>query len=218
MTIRNATIGERAPKLHISEWPQGPETSIAKLRGNVLVVEVIQVNCPGCFLYGLPQAIGIHNKYKKKGVTVLGLATAFEDYEQNTLANLKLLLKKGEVIGETLKRLTFHQNLLRGKKAAIDGTAYGMGKYQLLTDGNKLGYKIPFPVAMDDIKETKVRSKLPEGGYIYTTYHDEGKTFSRYMLQGTPSTILIDKKGILRDKSIGMNDELETNILRLLSE
>jgi hypothetical protein len=51
------------------------------LEGNVVVIEVFQVNCPGCFLYGIPQAISIYEKYKDKNVKVLGVATAFEDYD-----------------------------------------------------------------------------------------------------------------------------------------
>ena len=34
-------------------------TNVDKLFGNIVVIEVFQVNCPGCFLYGLPQAISI---------------------------------------------------------------------------------------------------------------------------------------------------------------
>ena len=60
-------------------------TNIDKLAGNVVVVEVFQVNCPGCFLYGLPQAISLYEKFKDKNVKVLGVATAFEDYDKNTL-------------------------------------------------------------------------------------------------------------------------------------
>ena len=43
-------------------------------------------------------------------------------------------------------------------------------------------------------------------------------TFEAYQLQGTPSTILIDKKGILRDVSFGIADHLETLIRELILE
>src|SRR3546814_7768677 len=39
-------------------------------------------------------------KYQNNDVVVLGLATAFEDFDKNTLENLKLLLKENKVIGE----------------------------------------------------------------------------------------------------------------------
>ena len=129
MTVQ---IGAKTPNLKVSEWVQGLPTNIDKEKDNVVLVEVFQVNCPGCFLYGIPQAIDIYQKYRKEGVTVLGVATAFEDFDKNTVENLRLLLTEGKVIGETLKAL---------------------GQYGQLVDGNKLPYKIPFPVAMDLLKK-----------------------------------------------------------------
>ena len=85
-------IGQKAPNLKISKWVQGMDTNFDKEGDNIVLVEVFQVNCPGCFMYGIPEAIEIHNKYKADGVTVLGVATAFEDFDKNTLANLELLV------------------------------------------------------------------------------------------------------------------------------
>ena len=39
-----------------------------------------------------------------------------------------------------------------------------------------------------------------------------------YSLQGTPSTILVDRKGILRDVSFGQNMNLESMVKKLLNE
>ncbi|MGA9153547.1 MAG: hypothetical protein WBZ36_23455 [Candidatus Nitrosopolaris sp.] len=50
------------------------------LKGNVLFVEVFQVNCPGCFIYGIPEAVEMYKKYYKDDLMVLGVATAFEDF------------------------------------------------------------------------------------------------------------------------------------------
>ena len=72
-----AKIGAKAPNLGVSKWVQGLPTNIDKEKDNVILVEVFQVNCPGCFIYGIPQAIDIYQKYRKEGVTVLGIATAF---------------------------------------------------------------------------------------------------------------------------------------------
>ena len=101
------------------EWIQ----TLDKQNDNVVVVEVFQVNCPGCFMYGIPESIEIHNKYKSEGVSVLGMATAFEDFDKNTIENLQLLLETSEVIGETKKML----------------------------QADKISYKIPYPVAMDSL-------------------------------------------------------------------
>ena len=215
-------IGERAPNLKISKWVQGMDTNFDKEGDNVKLVEVFQVNCPGCFFYGIPEAINIHNKYKSEGLTVLGLATAFEDYDKNTLENLELLLKTGEVIGDTKQ---------------------GLSQYNQLNDG-KLQYKIPYPVAMDSLVKEEgdpsqekmtafINSQIPNFDSQPQEYKNKiyervkeyfkskefsAETFEMFSLQGTPSTILVDRKGILRDVSFGQNPNLESTIQKLISE
>ena len=216
------TIGEKSPNLKISKWVQGMDTNFDKEGDNVKLVEVFQVNCPGCFIYGIPEAINIYNKYKSEGLTVLGLATAFEDYDKNTLENLELLLTTGEVVGDTLQ---------------------GLSQYNQLNDG-KLQYKIPYPVAMDSlVKEGGDPSQEKMTGFINNQipnfdsqpqeYKDKiyervkeyfkskefsAETFEMFSLQGTPSTILVDRKGILRDVSFGQNPNLESIVQKLISE
>ena len=215
-------VGEKAPNIKVSKWVQGLPTNFDKEKDHIVLVEVFQVNCPGCFLYGIPEAINIYNKYHSEGVTVLGVATAFEDFDKNTLENLELLLKSGEVIGETKK---------------------GLSQYGKLND-SKLSYKIPFPVAMDSlIKETGESSESRIKNYIYNQIPDfdshpedyrnqifqrvkgylkskeySAETFEKFSLQGTPSTIVVDRKGILRDVSFGQTGGLEPMIQSLLNE
>ena len=217
-----ATIGEKSPNLKISKWVQGMDTNLDKEEDNVKLVEVFQVNCPGCFIYGIPEAINIYNKYKSEGLTVLGLATAFEDYDKNTLENLELLLSTGEVIGDTKQ---------------------GLSQYNQLNDG-KLQYKIPYPVAMDSlVKENGEPSQEKMNAFInnqipnfdsqpqeykdkiydrvkeyYKSKEFSAETFEMFSLQGTPSTILVDRKGILRDVSFGQNANLESMVKTLIGE
>jgi thiol-disulfide isomerase/thioredoxin len=223
MLFMIAKIGSKAPNLSVSKWVQGLPTNIDKEKDNVVLVEVFQVNCPGCFLHAIPQAIDIYNKYRKEGVTVLGISTAFEDFDKNTVDNLELLLTKGETVGETLKAL---------------------GQYGQLVDGKKLPYKIPFPVGMDLLKkeegpvsQEKINEIIEANVPGFDSYNEHQKldiiervkqylknkeysaqTFEQYALRGTPSSILIDKKGILRDVAFGQNDFLEENIKKLLKE
>jgi len=124
-------IGEKAPDLKLGEWVQGMPSNFTQEKDQIVLVEVFQVNCPGCFLYGIPEAINIYNKFKDDGVRVWGVATAFEDFDKNTLENLKLLLETGEVIGDTKQALAQHRKL----------------------DDSKLNYKIPFPVAVDSLEK-----------------------------------------------------------------
>jgi thiol-disulfide isomerase/thioredoxin len=218
----SAQIGNIAPNLKVSEWVQGNDTNLDQLRDNVVLVEVFQVNCPGCFMYGIPEAIEIFNKYKSKGVSVLGVATAFEDFDKNTLKNLELLVETGKVVGETEKML---------------------GQYGQL-DGDKITFKIPYPIAMDSLikqsddvtkeqMDSLIKKQIPDFDSQPEDYKNEiydrvknyflskeysAETFEMYALPGTPSSILIDRKGILRDVSFGQNGSLESKIQNLLNE
>lgn len=211
-----------APNLKVSEWVQGDPTNIDEHRGKVVLVEVFQVNCPGCFLYGLPEAIEIYAKYRNDNFTAMGLSTAFEDFDKNNLENLKKLLTTGEVVGETLNTLQKHAWL----------------------DGNKLRYKIPFPVAMDNMvsreaehvdqkvikiieheipkferlsygEQMRIRNRIRD--YVL---HQEftAETFEAYAMNGTPTSLLIDKKGNLRHQLFGTTGKLDKLVKQLLAE
>tara|TARA_Y100000590_G_scaffold161138_1_gene184754 strand:+ start:65 stop:721 length:657 start_codon:yes stop_codon:yes gene_type:complete len=215
-------IGEKAPNLKLGKWVQGMETNFDKEGDNVKLVEVFQVNCPGCFLYSMPEVINIYQKYKEEGLTVFGVATAFEDYDKNTLENLEMLLTTGEVVGDTKQ---------------------GLSQYGQLKDG-KLPFKIPYPVAMDSLVKEEgdpsvekmtafIKNQLPNFDSQPEDYKQQifgrvkeyfkskeysAETFEMYSLQGTPSTILVDRKGILRDVSFGQTTGLDSMIQKLLSE
>ena len=215
-------IGQKAPNLKVSKWVQGMDTNLDEQNDNIVVVEVLQVNCPGCFMYGIPESIEIYNKYKSEGVSVLGMATAFEDFDKNTLENLQLLLETGETVGETKKMLS----------------QYGEAQ------GDKISYKIPYPIAMDSLikqsgeaskekMDSLIKKQIPNfdeqpedyRNQIYDRVKDyfvskefSAETFEMYALPGTPSSILVDRKGILRDITFGQNGLLEPKIQALLNE
>lgn len=220
MTVK---AGLPAPELKVSEWVQGGPINLKDYQGKVVVVEVFQVNCPGCFIYGIPEAIDTFQKYKNNDVIVLGLATAFEDFDKNTLENLKLLLKENKVIGETLTTLTYQSKLL---------------------NEGKLSYSIPFPVGMDmlvkeklPIEEKRIMEFVNANVPDFDLYHQKDKeqiisrvksyletkpysplTFEEYSLRGTPSSMFIDKKGILRETTFGSTGLMATTVEKLLSE
>jgi hypothetical protein len=217
-------INKPAPQPVLECWAQGSEPAISELTGQVILIEVIQVNCPGCFLHALPDAVRLHQAYTTQGLKVFAIATAFEHFEHNTLDNLQRLLQHNELQGEPLSQLT---------------------KAGFLEDG-RLPYTIPFSVASDKLVkvETKVSEKdiiqfilsqIPDffqgklsddsrqsiyrqaENYLNSRTH-KALTFEMYNLQGTPSSILIDKKGILRQVSFGVTDTLEQGVQKLLNE
>ncbi|MBN4063454.1 hypothetical protein JYT79_01595 [Cardiobacterium sp. AH-315-I02] len=219
-----AIIDKTAPDIEIECWAQGFEPPINQLAGQVVLIEVVQVNCPGCFLHALPEVIRLHQSYEAQGLKVFAIATAFEHFEHNTLNKLQGLLSTGELQGDPLSQL---------------------GKTGFLDD-NKLPYCIPFSVAMDKLvkNETAVNEKtinqfilsqIPD--FFQGTLNEDRKqaiyqqaksylnektyhalTFDRYQLQGTPSSILIDRKGILRQVSFGAANKLEQDIQAMLNE
>src|SRR5919202_2356455 len=218
-----ATIGTKAPNIEVSAWVQGKPTNIDKEKGNVVIIEIFQVNCPGCFLYGIPEAIDIYRKYSDRGLKVLGLATAFEDFDKNNLVNLQKLVTTGEVVGETY---------------------HALSQYGRLRDGNKLPFNIPFPIAMDMLKkesypltDSKVMDFIESNIPDFRSYADKdrqvviervrhylkskqfsAKTFEEYALRGTPSTILVDRKGILKGTYFGSNGFLEGAVVELIRD
>ena len=174
-------------------------------------------------MHAIPEAIEIYNKYKDDGVRVLGIATAFEDFDKNTLENLKMLAETGEVIGETKGALSMNGQL---------------------QDGNKLSYKIPFPLGMDNLSKTTgdisqekimefIYPQIPEFDSQPKDYRNQiiqrvknymsskeysAETFEKFALQGTPSMIIVDRKGILRDVSFGQSGHVDAMIQKLLNE
>lgn len=50
-------IGKPAPELEVANRVQGEPVNISALKGRVVVVEVFQVNCPGCFVHALPEVV-----------------------------------------------------------------------------------------------------------------------------------------------------------------
>lgn len=216
----NAVIGKPAPDIQVETWVQGGPVNFSTLPGRVVLVEVFQVNCPGCFVHALPEVLHLHQSCHDRGLSVIGLATAFEDFDKNTLENLQRLVATGELIGEPLLQL---------------------GKAGLLHD-NRLDYALPFPIGMDVLEENTasvddsaidafILSQLPD----YADWPDERRqpvyekalaylqskthcpqTFETYNLKGTPSSILVDREGILRDVSFGYTDHLEPLIIDLL--
>lgn len=215
-------LNNPAPPLVVDRWVQGDPPSLEDCRGRVVLIEVFQVNCPGCFVGGLPEAIDIFLKHKDKPLEVWGLATAFEDFRLNSLENLTKLLETGEVVGET------HRHLAEIDMLAMD----------------RLTYFIPFPVAWDKVtrregevapeeiediihRDFPMFDEIPEPNQLWvreqvTAYLKQKEysaaTFDRYQLKGTPSSILIDKEGRVRETLFGSGLGLEEKVLQLLEE
>ena len=214
-------VNLKAIDLEVEEWLGGPSTNISNELGRPILITVFQVNCPGCFSHGIPEVLEVRQKFIGTPLLVWGLATAFEDFHINTFENLQRLIDTGEVVGETLEVLI----------------ASG------LLNNNCLDYSIPFPVAWDKLiphhsddylldAQNFIKKDFPQFDNFPTKNQKlitkqvvsylknkkfEAKTFDAYQLQGTPSTLLIDKNGILRGKWFGTGYGLAQEVENLLS-
>jgi len=204
----------------VETWVQGGPMTLRDLVGSVVLVEVFQVNCPGCFLYALPKAIQLYETYHEKGLVVIGLATAFEDYDKNTLGNLRRLVETGEVIGETLKALTERGILTDGRLEWRLPFAVGMDRVlpdtEPVTQEKTLRYARACLPAFDGFVEDKKQATLNQIKTYLQQKRMKAETFERFSLQGTPSSILFDRKGHVRDVSFGQIEHLESLIQRYL--
>ena len=214
-------VNLKAIDLEVEEWLGGPSTNISNELGRPILIKVFQVNCPGCFTHGIPEVLEVRQKFIDTPLLVWGLATAFEDFHINTFENLQRLIDTGEVVGETLEVLI----------------ASG------LLNNNCLDYSIPFPVAWDKViphhsddylldAQNFIKKDFPQFDNFPTKNQKlitkqvvsylknkkfEAKTFDAYELKGTPSTLLIDKNGILRGKWFGSGYGLAQEVENLLS-
>jgi hypothetical protein len=214
-------VNLKAIDLEVEEWLGGPSTNISNELGRPILIKVFQVNCPGCFSHGIPEVLEVRQKFIGTPLLVWGLATAFEDFHINTFENLQRLIDTGEVVGETLEVLI----------------ASG------LLNNNCLDYSIPFPVAWDKViphhsddylldAQNFIKKDFPQFDTFPTKNQKlitkqvvsflknkkfVAKTFDAYQLQGTPSTLLIDKNGILRGKWFGSGYGLAQEVENLLS-
>ena len=206
----------------VDTWVQGGPILLNDLIGSVVLIEVFQVNCPGCFIYSLPRAIELHERYHQQGLVVIGLATAFEDYDKNTLENLQKLVTTGEVIGETFKALNQYGILSEGKLPWKIPFAVGMDRIvaetEPVTDERVLRYAHEFLPDFEKFSDEQKKSVLQQVRHYMEQKSMKAETFERFALQGTPSCILFDRKGQLKDVSFGQIDYKQAMVEHFLAK
>ncbi len=168
---------------------------------------VFQVNCPGCFLYGIPLINKIFRKYQNH-IGILGISTAFEDFEYNNTENTSLLIKENKIVGET-KKVMAH---------------YGHEKYPMSMD---------FPVAMDKIMDAsypieKAVAQIASKNHEFVNYSKQEQeqilfkiheyltqipivslTFTLNQFRGTPSFVIFDNNYKIITQWFGHKTESE---------
>lgn len=171
---------------------------------------VFQVNCPGCFLYGFPVVNNIHRKYGGEDFAVLGLSTAFEDFEFNTAANARLLLEEKKTVGATSAAL--------GHAGAESVYAQPI-KFPVAVDRLSTGAELANDDNVESVCRTraeynhadeaeKIRRRQRVAAHLRSV-PKASATFTLNQMPGTPSFFLFDENFVLLDGWFGHKGERE---------
>jgi len=89
---------QKAKSLEVQEWLNtDKDLNLEVLKGNIIVIHVFQMLCPGCVQHSIPQAKKIHERFKKDEVIVLGLHSVFEHHDAMNKIALEAFLHEYKV-------------------------------------------------------------------------------------------------------------------------
>ncbi|NET35306.1 MAG: hypothetical protein F6K19_25305 [Cyanothece sp. SIO1E1] len=176
------------PKFHLK--------TAQELQGKFVVRDlnlllVFQVNCPGCFVYALPLAARLHQQYGTR-LNMLGLSTAFEDFELNTAKNTQRLLEKSELVGVTRQYFLHHGKLSYPIAIQFPVAFDQLGQsHELFNDADveHMCHLNPAFIYWDAASQAQARSQVKQ---FLKRRSPTAYTFTINQLQGTPSWILFD--------------------------
>jgi hypothetical protein len=164
---------------------------------------VFQVNCPGCFIYGFPLVNQLYWRYRDSGLNVLGLTTAFEDFDYNTAENTQLLLTEKKTVGATRKALGENYSQSIDFPIAVDYSTTGVN----LDSPENIKFLCEAIVGFDNLNRTEqdhLRQNMK--AYLQRT-HQASVTFSLNQLPGTPTFLLVDQNLQLLEGWFGHADQ-----------
>ena len=155
---------------------------------------VFQVNCPGCFIYGIPIMNHLYKLFQDK-VSFIGVATAFEDFEFNNEANLKLLLENGTLVGETKKYYNTNYGISNYPEVPKFPIAFDrITPYEELLNSNMIEQMCNAIPNFTNFSENEKEIILKKVQAYYSKIPFIAETFTLNQLQGTPSFIIFDEK------------------------
>lgn len=163
-------------KLEVAKWLNHAPTNSSTLQ----VCLVFQVACPGCFEHALPALLACASKFDPRDVEFVAVATAFEDFELNTLENTRALVESGVVVGPT-RRLY--------DKCDLDLSQIPVG-FDKLTRGVPDAAEVDAHATvllrhfgLPEAARDKVRASLCDREWTASTFHGN-------LLFGTPSWLV----------------------------
>ena len=149
---------------------------------------VFQVNCPGCFMYGIPMVNALYEKYQDQ-YSFLGLSTAFEDFEFNNEANTIKLLERQQLVGITRKRFGQKAPTPIDFPVAMDQLADSNFDYAGAAE--RMGQMNPNYANWPQFEKEELRSRIL---HYLTTLEEIAITFTLNQFRGTPSFVIFNDK------------------------
>jgi hypothetical protein len=186
--------------LHLDHWIQG--LFIPK---KINLAFVFQVNCPGCFIYGIP-LVNELVKDQNPDLSIFGISTAFEDFEYNTSQHTELLLTEGLLVGETKKyfsRIPGHIEIVK---------IHFPIAFERLTHAPAFLSPSNLEILVKPYRNTASKSIHNITNQLITYYKYLpfiAETFTLNHLKGTPSFILFDEQFIIINSWFG-HQSIET--------
>jgi hypothetical protein len=173
--------------------------------GELNLMMVMQVNCPGCFLYGIPQMKNLHQLFNDQ-LSFFALATAFEDFELNTIGNARKLVNEGITIGETEKAFVQHRLSNEYTSIPFPVLVDRMVNKDELHSRQFVERVISGRPSADGNQDARKEMIEPLMNY-YQNFEQCGFTFAANLLQGTPTFVLFNKEMEILSAWFGHADE-----------
>lgn len=164
---------------------------------------VFQVNCPGCFIYGFPLVNQLYWRYRDSGLNVLGLGTAFEDFDYNTAENTQLLLTEKKTVGATRKALGEKYSQSIDFPIAMDCLITAAK----LESPENMKFLCEAIIGFDNLKRTQQEHLRQNIKACLQRTYQASATFSLNQLPGTPTFLLVDQNLQLLEGWFGHADE-----------
>lgn len=191
--------------LHIGDMLQG-EFELRPIN----LAFVFQVNCPGCFLYGIPT---INSLYQELGdqVGIIGISTAFENFDLNTEGNTNLLLQEGKTIGATNAYLKSIGQQVDQQKILFPVAMDRMTPAKFFLTKENLDTLTQHNSKFELLAKEEQRQVLQSLQHHFAYYPKVAETFYLNQLQGTPSLVLFDQDFNIKKSTFGHHAKAAIN-------
>jgi hypothetical protein len=166
---------------------------------------VFQVNCPGCFIYGFPLVNKLYWQYRQSGLNVLGISTAFEDFEENTANNTSLLLTEMRLIGATRLALGEFYSQAIDFPVAVDQLTTGA----TLTTSENIELLCATIVGFGELPNSEQVALRQQMKAYLQRNGKTSATFTLNHLPGTPTFLLVDQNFQLIESWFGYVPEFD---------